>query len=359
MSHKLLREAVFKINTGSGSGTGFYLRNHNVIVTNFHVIEGSKRVSIEDQEKNRYLAHVVFGNPHTDIAFLRADKPTFDGAVQFDEIKPVENRDKVWVIGYPFGMPYTETEGIVSNNNQLMDGRHFIQIDAAVNPGNSGGPVVDGDGNLLGVTTAKFNNADNMGFAIPTNIVQEELDSLKLNTDLQYSIKCNSCKNLVFEKTDYCPNCGAQVNENLFDEKTLDEFAQFVETALNSLDMNPVLARTGHDYWEFYQGSSQIRIFVFNRNYLYATSPLNNLPNQKLEELYSYLLSNPVSPYKLGVYNNQIFISYRFHISDIYTSKKEEIQNHLTHLALKADEMDDYFVNNFGAKMTNFSKKQD
>ncbi len=357
MSDKLLRSAVFKINTGSGSGTGFYLEQHGVIVTNFHVIEGNHHVSIEDQEKNRYLAHVIFGNPETDIAFLRAEKPHFESSVQIDPQREVENRDKVWVVGFPFGMPLTETEGIVSNNNQLVNGRHFIQIDAAINPGNSGGPVVDSESNLIGVSTSKFTNADNMGFAIPTKVVQEELDTLSSNPDYKFSIKCNSCKNLVFEKTDYCPNCGAHIDENLFEEKSLDEFAQFVETALTSLDMNAVLARTGHDYWEFHQGSSLIRIFVFNRNYLYATSPLNNLPSQKLEELYSYLLSNPVEPYKLGVYNNQIFISYRFHISDIYTDQKQEIRDKLTHLALKADEMDDFFVNEFGAEMTNFSKQ--
>lgn len=356
MSHQSLRDAVFKINTGSGSGTGFYLKEYDVIVTNFHVIEGNKQVAIEDQQKDRYLAHVVFGNPQTDIAFLRADKPTFNSSVAFDQVKEVNNRDVVWVVGYPFGMPFTETKGVVSNSKQLMDGRHFIQIDAAVNPGNSGGPVVDEQGQLLGVTTAKFSNADNMGFAIPTNIVQEELDSLKDNTELKYSIKCNSCKNLVYAKTDYCPNCGAQIDENLFDEKGLDEFGSFVEDALKQLNMDPVLARTGFDFWEFYQGSSQIRIFVFNRNYLYATSPLNDLPNQNLEELYAYLLSDPVAPYKLGVYNNQIFLSYRIHITDIYTDKKFEIQQLLTNLPLKADEMDDYFVDNFGAKMTNFSK---
>lgn len=357
MSHETLRDAVFKINTGSGSGTGFYLKEHNVIVTNFHVIEGNKLVAIEDQQKDRYLAHVVFGNPQTDIAFLRADKPTFDSSVAFDHIKEVKNRDEVWVIGYPFGMPFTETKGVVSNSKQLMDGRHFIQIDAAVNPGNSGGPVVDDQGQLLGVTTAKFTNADNMGFAIPTDVVQEELDSLKSNEGFKYSIKCNSCKNLVFEKTDYCPTCGAQIDENLFDEKGLDEFGLFVEDALKKLDMDPVLARTGFDFWEFHQGSSQVRIFVFNKNYLYATSPLNELPNQRLEELYTYLLSDPIEHYKLGVYNNQIFLSYRIHISDIYTDKKSEIQQLLTNLPLKADEMDDFFVNDFDAKMTNFSKE--
>ena len=356
MSHNTLRKAVFKINTSSGSGSGFYLEDYDVVVTNFHVIEGSKKVAIEDQQKNRYLASVVFGNPETDIAFLKAERSVFTSSVDFSEILEVNNRDKVWVIGYPFGMPFTETEGIVSNSNQLMDGRHFIQIDAAVNPGNSGGPVVDEAGKLLGVTTAKFTNADNMGFAIPGSVVQDELKSLESNVDFRYSVKCNSCKNLVYEKTDYCPTCGAHINEHLFDENALNEFGSFVEDALKQLNMDPILARTGFDYWQFHQGSSQIRIFIYNRNYLYCTSPLNQLPSQNLEALYTYLLSDPVAPYTFGVFNNQIFISYRIHISDIYSDKKDEIQHHLTHLPLKADDMDDFFVNEYACEKTHFSK---
>lgn len=358
MSNDALKKAVFKINTGQGSGSGFYLKGEDVVVTNFHVIEGSKQVALEDQQQNRYLAKVVFGNPETDIAFLKAEDPSiFQAAISFPEVRELENRDKVWVIGYPFGMPYTVTSGIVSNNNQLMNGRYFIQIDAAVNPGNSGGPVVDQEGHLLGVTTAKFNNAENMGFAIPTSVVQEELDSLKANDELRYSIKCNSCKNLVFEKTDYCPHCGAQINELLFEEKSLDQFGGFVEGALQSLDMNPVLARTGFDYWQFHQGSSQIRIFVYNQNYLYCTSPMNQLPSQNLDELYVYLLSDPEPPYKFGIYNNQIYISYRIHISDIYSEMREEIQQRITQLALKADEMDDKLAERFGAPKTHFAKE--
>jgi serine protease Do len=356
MSYETLRKAVFKINTAQGSGSGFYLEEFDVVVTNFHVIEGSKQVALEDQQKDRYLANVIFGNPETDIAFLKADRSIFTSSVDFKEIKEVNNRDKVWVIGYPFGMPYTETEGIVSNSNQFMNGRHFIQIDAAVNPGNSGGPVVDHDGNLLGVTTAKFTNADNMGFAIPGSVVLEELESMKGNTEFRYAIKCNSCKNLVYEKTDYCPICGAFIDENLFEEKALNEFGHFVEDALKNLGMDPILARTGFDYWQFHQGSSQIRIFVYNRNYLYCTSPLNLLPSQNLEELYTYLLSDPVPPYKLGVYDNKIYISYRIHISDIYSDQKEKIQFELTQLPIKADEMDDFFVKEFSCEKTHYSK---
>ena len=72
---------------------------------------------------------------------------------------------KVYVAGYPYGMPFTITEGSVSSPKQLMDGK-YIQTDAAVNPGNSGGPILDEDNRVVGVTVSKFTQADNMGFGI-------------------------------------------------------------------------------------------------------------------------------------------------------------------------------------------------
>lgn len=225
-----------------------------------------------------------------------------------------------------------------------------------MNPGNSGGPVVDKEGRLVGVTTAKFTNAENMGFAIPAGTVIEELKSLDDNPDLRYAIKCNSCKQLVFEKTDYCPNCGAFIDENLFEEKVPDDFGRFVEDALELLGMDPVLARTGFDFWQFHQGSSQVRIFVFEQNYLYAASPLNQLPSQNLETLYRYLLEDSLRPYRLGVYNNQIYLSFRMHLSDIYSPKRQELLEHLAGMPRKADELDDFFVARFQCTKTGFSK---
>lgn len=356
MTYDALRNAVFKVNTALGSGSGFYLKDRDVLVTNFHVIEGCRNVAVEDREMNRFRGRVVFGNPETDLAFIKADGKSFTDSVSLNQVREVENRDKVWVIGYPFGMPYTETEGIVSNSNQLMEGRYFIQIDAAVNPGNSGGPVVDKDGLLVGVTTAKFTNAENMGFAIPARTVLEELESLNDNPELHYAIKCNSCKQLVFEKTDYCPNCGAFIDENLFEEKAPDDFGRFVEDALELLGMDAVLARTGFDYWQFHQGSSQVRIFVFDQNYLYAASPLNELPSHNLENLYRFLLEDSVPPYRLGVYNNQIYLSYRMHLSDIYSPKRSELLDRLAGMPRKADELDDFFVSEYQCEKTGFSK---
>ncbi len=358
MNHEELKQAVYKINTASGSGSGFYFKEQNVFVTNYHVIESNKNVSIENQSKKRFPAKVVYVNPEADIAFLKCDY-TPDSSILFNSLPEVHSGDKVFVLGFPFGMPYTIAEGIVSNEKQLLDGKNFIQTDAAINPGNSGGPVVNSDGLLIGVTTAKFTEADNVGFAIPAKVVKEELDTFAQNITFQYSVKCNSCKSLIYEKTDYCPNCGANIDEKIFDDKEISKFSQFVENSIKNMGIAPVLARSGNEFWEFHSGSALVRIFVYEKNYLYVTSPINDLPTGSLDALLKYIMSNPVSPYRLAVYNNQIYLSYRIRMSDVFTKRDQEIQQNISNLILKANEMDDYFAEEFGCTKTNYSKAND
>jgi serine protease Do len=352
-----LAPAVCKVITASGSGSCFYNKNNDVWITNYHVVEGNKQVTLENQLLDRYLARVIFVNPMDDIAFLKSDYRLTDyPGIPYEPGRTVQVSNPVFVLGYPFGMPFSITEGIVSSPNQIMDGRRYIQTDAAVNPGNSGGPVVAADGNLVGITTAKFQEADNMGFAIPADIMGTQFKYIGQNPEKKYTLKCPSCDELIMNEEEYCNNCGAEINRRYFEEVPLTELATFVEEAIESLGMNPILARAGTEFWRFHQGSSEIRIFVYNRNYLYATSPLNDLPKTNLKELYEFLLKDNVLPYKLGVTDNKIFISYRFHLSDIYTGHASLIKQNLTNLALKADEMDDFFVNSFGCEMTTFSK---
>lgn len=356
MNHEALKKAVYKINTATGSGSGFYLKAQEVFVTNYHVVAGNHKVSIENYQQDRFLAKVVYVNPEADIAFLKSEYLHAPADVPFNKIEAVHSSDKVFVLGYPFGMPYTITEGIVSNERQLLDGQPFIQTDAAVNPGNSGGPVVNAEGLLVGVTTAKLSDADNVGFAIPAFIVKEELDTFAQNTSSKYSLKCQSCKTLIYDKTDYCPNCGANIDEKIFVDKELGKLSVFVENAIQQMGTDPVLARSGTEYWEFHSGSALIRIFVYKQNYLYATSPINNLPTSNLESLLTYLLSNPAAPYQLGIYENKIYLSYRIRISDIFSKSASDIQQYLSHLMVKANEMDDFLVHAYGCEKTNFAK---
>lgn len=357
MNEEILKEAVFKINTASGTGSGFYILEKDLIVTNFHVVEENKVVSIQSHTQDRYIADVVYINPDVDIAFLKLREKLniTNPIILSNKNVEVKNRDKVIVLGFPFGMPFTVTEGIVSNNKQLIEGKNYIQTDAAINPGNSGGPVLDTNNRLVGVISSKFADAENIGFAIPTSIIEEELSSFD-ETKKKFGLKCDSCKNVIYEKVEDCPYCGARIDDSLFEEKELDGIAVFVEAAIGKLNINPVLAREGVDFWRFHQGSSLINMFVYNNYYLHATSPLNELPNSNIEELYTYLLSDSLYPYKLGIYNNQIYITYRVHISDINSTRRDEIINNLSNLAIVADRMDDFLEKNYQCSKTSYSK---
>jgi hypothetical protein len=353
---KKIKNNIYKIITASGTGTGFKVAGHDFLITNYHVVEGSKLVAVEDHHKNRFLAEVIMVNPEVDLAFLNVnDLKNSDSNITINPNITVENTQKVYINGFPFGMPFTVTEGIISSPNQPMRGRNFVQTDAAVNPGNSGGPMTNENGELIGVTTSKFTQADNVGFGIKHTDVLKEINDFTF-TDNKYRVKCNSCDSYTDHKAEFCDNCGNSINKSVFEEFEKSRFANFTEEALTDLGANPILCRAGRDFWEFHQGSALVRIFTVNDNYLFATSPLNKLPKQNLKELLTYINSNPVPPYQLGVYENKIFISYRTHLSDIYSDRKDEIKKYIVNLALKADELDDFFMNTYACEMSMESK---
>ena len=162
--------AIFKVTQARGSGSCFYLKKYNLFVTNHHVVEGFRQVAIEDHSRRRYLAHVLLTNPSQDIALLKAENnfPSLpDIRLTTQEARTGE---KIYVAGFPFGIPFTVTEGTVSAPLQFIDGQYRIQTDAAVNPGNSGGAMFNSKGEIVAITSSKFTNADNMGFGIPRTL---------------------------------------------------------------------------------------------------------------------------------------------------------------------------------------------
>lgn len=350
--------SIFKIHTAAGSGSGFYIKEKDIVVTNYHVVNGFRQVAIENTQKERSLARVIMVNPYTDIAFLKPEKNFDASGIKINPNARITIREQVFVHGYPFGMPYTVTEGIISSPEQLIEGKKLVQTDAAINPGNSGGPILNANDELIAVTCSKYTNADNTGFGIPLKTLLDDLNSLdNISNNTTFHLKCDSCGNLIIQQTEYCTNCGNTIDVKAFTESENKSFiTNFVEDALLKANVNPILARSGREFWEFHHGSSLIRIFMYTKDYLYVTSPLNELPKQNIEPLLKYLLSNHVSPYKLGIYKNEIFLSYRVAITDLYTSHAETIKNNIAAMLNKADELDNFFAEKFQCPHTSFSR---
>lgn len=354
---RAIEESVFKIYTSQGSGTGFYLEEYDVIVTNHHVIAGSRRVCLEGRERDRHPARVILSDPLSDLALLAPENGWRGPSASLADSASVQAHDVVYVLGYPFGMPFTVTEGIVSSARQFLDGQFLIQTDAAVNPGNSGGPLVNEDGQVVGVTVSKFTDADNVGFAIPVSVLKETLGDLARNPDRRFAVKCTGCGELIFEKTEYCPNCGNGLEKPWFEEVPLTLLASSVEQALASSGTDPVLTRGGFEFWEYYRENTLIRIFVTETYYLTATSPVCELPKENLDPLFSHLLRHD-SPWYFGIYQNHVYLSYRMHVTALTSSNARDVLSLLTRFPGEAELFSHSIETEFGGRPSAFARNR-
>jgi len=166
-------------------GSGVIVGADGVIVTNNHVVEGAESFRVVLSDRREYAAELVLADERTDLAVLKIDP---DGAIlptlPFADTRAAQVGDLVLAIGNPFGIGQTVTSGILSATARtdvgISDYAFFLQTDAAVNPGNSGGALVNTKGELVGVNTAIFSRSggsNGIGFAIPAEMVKRVVNA--------------------------------------------------------------------------------------------------------------------------------------------------------------------------------------
>jgi serine protease Do len=155
-----------------GAGSGVVISKDGYILTNNHVVEGAKEVTVTFANQQEYKASVVGRDPKTDLAVLKVKAKESLPAVTMGDSDQLNVGDWVVAIGNPFGLNNTVTAGIVSAKGRVIGAGpydDFIQTDASINPGNSGGPLINLQGELVGINTAIIPNGKGIGFAIPVN----------------------------------------------------------------------------------------------------------------------------------------------------------------------------------------------
>ena len=183
------RDNLFRVEMeAEGSGSGAVLDRAGHVLTNLHVVEGAATIEVRLFDGESYDATLVGGDPVGDLAVLKVNAPAADlFPIPLGESRDLRVGQSVFAIGNPFGLERTMSAGIISslNRNLPIRGgrtvRGIIQTDAAVNPGNSGGPLLDGRGTIIGVNTAiasKSGQSAGVSFAVPAGLARRVVPQL-------------------------------------------------------------------------------------------------------------------------------------------------------------------------------------
>ncbi|MHC4186571.1 MAG: S1C family serine protease [Planctomycetota bacterium] len=180
-------EAVVKVTSPVGTGSGFFINEEGYLITNYHVIERETKIEItmflktEDGFEKKIFKKVKIEafNPFVDLALLKVEdlgdiKPTF---AYLGDIGKIQVGQKVFAIGNPLGLERTVTNGVISTTNRAFEGLVYLQTNADINPGNSGGPLFNMSGEVIGVTNMGYVFFGGLGFAIPINYVKDFMDN--------------------------------------------------------------------------------------------------------------------------------------------------------------------------------------
>lgn len=170
-------DAVVSVDVPDGGGSGVIVDQEGYVITNYHVIQGSSAISILTFDKKLYPARLVGFNQKHDIAVLKIEGSDFE-RMKFGNSNHVQIGQKVIALGSPGGLDFTVTEGIVSAKRTDSVGRNYLQTDVPVNPGSSGGPLVDAAGRIIGINQIKIKEFEGIGFAIAVNDIDDIVDEM-------------------------------------------------------------------------------------------------------------------------------------------------------------------------------------
>ncbi len=170
--------------TDKAYGSGFIISSDGYVITNSHVIKDAESIKVTLSDKRELVAKLIGTDKDSDIALLKIDAKDLP-ALELGDSSTLKVGQWVYAIGAPFGLDYTATQGIVSAlSRHLPDGNYvpFIQTDVAVNPGNSGGPLFDLNGKVIGVNSMIYSRSGGfmgVSFSIPSNLVKNVTEQLK------------------------------------------------------------------------------------------------------------------------------------------------------------------------------------
>jgi len=172
-------KSVVTIKTDLGQGSGFVIADGGYVVTNEHVMDGATAAVIITYDGQQHRVSKVGANILMDIALLKMDSTSYS-PLKLGNSDNVQIGAKVIAIGNPLGLQFSVSEGIISAVHRMGDNKLnvYLQTDASLNPGNSGGPLIDINGEAIGINNFKISNSESIGFALEANYIKSTVNEI-------------------------------------------------------------------------------------------------------------------------------------------------------------------------------------
>jgi len=349
----MLSPYVFQVATPFSTGTGVYLPEYGLVVTNEHVVRDNSTVVIGSDSIPEQLARVVYLDAYYDLAFLLPDdKPDLPPLVLASVLPSVT--EQVTAIGQHFGHPLRVSDGAVLETEHDHHGISFIMHDAWQEAAHSGGPLFNAKGELLGINMYDIQEGKGRALSLPATVVSA---CLKDYTDGKghAAARCFSCQAIIYETsvnpTGYCPQCGSELTlPGIVEDYQPTGVSATVEAIIKTSGHAPRMARRGPNLWSIRQGSAIIQLAYHEDSGLVTGDAyLCSLPELPNADLFAFLLreNGKLQQLTFSTFGRDIVLSLL--IYDRYLTEETALPR-FEHLFAKADEYDNILVEKFGAK---------
>ncbi len=349
----MLSPYVFQVATPFSTGTGVYLPEFGLVVTNEHVVRDNSTVVVGSEDTSEQLAKVVYLDSYYDLAFLKpSDKPTLPALLL--ATTPLAVGEVVTAVGQHFGHPIRVSDGRVLELDHGHHGISFILHDAWQEAAHSGGPLFNSKGELAGINMYDIQEGKGRALSLPAEVVVQCLKDYS-EGDGHAAARCFGCQSVIYETsvnpTGYCPKCGAELTlPGMVEDYQPTGVSATVEAIIKTAGHSPQMARRGPNLWSIRQGSAIIQLAYHEDSGLVTGDAyLCSLPDLPNANLFAFLLRENCKLQQLtfSTFGRDIVLSLL--IYDRYLTVETALPR-FEHLFAKADEYDNVLVDKFGAK---------
>ncbi|WP_127131572.1 trypsin-like peptidase domain-containing protein [Pseudoflavitalea rhizosphaerae] len=325
------QDAMMQVKAPEKTQSGFYLQQHGLLVTSALGLETVSAVKLYDKAFNEYSARVLYWDELHDLTFLEAPANWQGPAIVFGDPSVLKAGDKVASVGFEADAIEASLTGVILDPVSEQDGLNYIHVNAAIHNGNTGGPLVNNKGEVIGVNSEKIDGGYDYGYVLPLKYLQEALDLYKPYYG-KVTVRCPHCGALVLQKDpdpEHCTACGEEITFPHPEVVPVDTIHTFIEKSIRQAGKSVSKSKVGFEYWAIQEGRAKINIVYSFKSYLVviecilAKAPADP---EKINSINRFLLeeNGQLSHISLSKTNNSIVLGTMFDEKDfdVYTGTK-------------------------------------